>query len=572
MSSASSPSARAQYTAEQLEADFNDLRQSPLKPAIVAVDVPGDRACRDPRTHRGLSGRQRAEADGPHVPAGPSSPRTSSGTSARSPTSNSRRAATTGTKRATTIGQDGAEAAFEKDLRGEPRRETVEVDPTGQPVGAPTRTSTPGRSATTCTSRSTRAVQARAEEALAQGIESARGHAEREHQGQGLRELQGAGRCGRRARRHRRLRSSRWRATRPTTVSQFVGGISQTEWATLERQPRSPARQPGDAGPVRAGFDVQARHAVAMNQYGIRGPRRVDHRQGLGEARQGPATVQERRRRPATGRSTCSGALDRLERRLLLHGRQRVLEGVERRRRERGPRHPERRRERVRLRREHRHRARRSRRADPRPRVEASASRTRTTRPRRRSRRTARGIPADDIFTAVGQGDVAVTPLQLANAYAAFANGGTLWTAAHRAGRAATRTNTVLSDRSQPKAIRADRHRPERARRDDRRVRRRDGATRRAPRTRRSRASRSTRFRSSGKTGTAQVGTGRQGRHVAVRGVLPGRTRRSTSSSPSSKKAGAARRPRRRSCGESSRRSNGLPAAPPVQALDTGQD
>jgi penicillin-binding protein 2 len=35
--------------------------------------------------------------------------------------------------------------------------------------------------------------------------------------------------------------------------------------------------------------------------------------------------------------------------------------------------------------------------------------------------------PFDDIFPAVGQGDLTVTPLQLANAYAAFANNGTLW-------------------------------------------------------------------------------------------------------------------------------------------------
>ena len=35
--------------------------------------------------------------------------------------------------------------------------------------------------------------------------------------------------------------------------------------------------------------------------------------------------------------------------------------------------------------------------------------------------------PGDDILSAVGQGDVVATPLQLANAYAAFANGGTLW-------------------------------------------------------------------------------------------------------------------------------------------------
>ena len=35
--------------------------------------------------------------------------------------------------------------------------------------------------------------------------------------------------------------------------------------------------------------------------------------------------------------------------------------------------------------------------------------------------------PGDDIELAVGQGDLIATPLQLANAYAAFSNGGTLW-------------------------------------------------------------------------------------------------------------------------------------------------
>ena len=36
-------------------------------------------------------------------------------------------------------------------------------------------------------------------------------------------------------------------------------------------------------------------------------------------------------------------------------------------------------------------------------------------------------LPGDNIHSAVGQGDMLVTPLQLANAYATFANGGTLY-------------------------------------------------------------------------------------------------------------------------------------------------
>ncbi|MDQ1467526.1 MAG: penicillin-binding protein 2 [Actinomycetota bacterium] len=36
-------------------------------------------------------------------------------------------------------------------------------------------------------------------------------------------------------------------------------------------------------------------------------------------------------------------------------------------------------------------------------------------------------VPGDEIQLAVGQGDLVATPLQLADAYAAFANGGTLW-------------------------------------------------------------------------------------------------------------------------------------------------
>ena len=51
----------------------------------------------------------------------------------------------------------------------------------------------------------------------------------------------------------------------------------------------------------------------------------------------------------------------------------------------------------------------------------------------------------DSVITAIGQGDVAVTPLQLANAYGAFANGGTVWQP-RVASRILTQAGQVVQD------------------------------------------------------------------------------------------------------------------------------
>jgi penicillin-binding protein 2 len=61
-------------------------------------------------------------------------------------------------------------------------------------------------------------------------------------------------------------------------------------------------------------------------------------------------------------------------------------------------------------------------------------------------------FPHDDIFPAVGQGDLTVTPLQLANAYAAFANNGTLWQP--HVARRITDANRKLVDRVEPTPVR----------------------------------------------------------------------------------------------------------------------
>ena len=60
--------------------------------------------------------------------------------------------------------------------------------------------------------------------------------------------------------------------------------------------------------------------------------------------------------------------------------------------------------------------------------------------------------PADQIQLAIGQGDFQTTPLQLANAYAAFANGGTLWLP--RLVMQATLPDGTVVEQSQPRALR----------------------------------------------------------------------------------------------------------------------
>ena len=111
--------------------------RSPLKPAIVALGVPEPARHRDPRAHRGLSRDAVEKLTVRHYPHGSSSPRTSSATSARSPTTSCDSDATRAIRRATRSARTAPSARTRSDLRGKPRREKVEVDPTGKPVGAP---------------------------------------------------------------------------------------------------------------------------------------------------------------------------------------------------------------------------------------------------------------------------------------------------------------------------------------------------------------------------------------------------------------------------------------------------
>lgn len=71
--------------------------------------------------------------------------------------------------------------------------------------------------------------------------------------------------------------------------------------------------------------------------------------------------------------------------------------------------------------------------------------------PRSGGRRSPYG-PGDQIQLAIGQGDFRTTPLQLANAYAAFANGGTLWVP--RLVTQATLPDGTVVEQSAPHALR----------------------------------------------------------------------------------------------------------------------
>ena len=367
-----------------------------------------------------------------------------------------------------------------------------------------------------------------------------------------LRDLEGAGRRGRRARRRQRRGRRRSRAI-PTYPLELVGRRHQHARTTPSlTSPASdnPLLEPGDAGSVRAGLDVQARDVARDDE--VRHPwrRRLLRRHRVrcpSTARSSTTPERVVRRRSnlqqaltvssdayfytvgndfwnvwktATRRA---GSASRSEARELGFGAATGFELDE----ANGPR--------------------------ARPGVGEGVRRRQLQDEDGAKQQNGTWYPYDDIFPAVGQGDLVVTPLQLANAYAAFANGGTLWQP-HIEERSSTRRAQVVTQRA----------------------RRRRSGTSRSTRRRAPRCSRASRARSpANPQGTAyhgvpglpaRAGPGRgQDRYRA--GDRARATRRcssamfgGTTANPSTSwrsswsRPGSARRPRRRSCGRSSRR------------------
>ena len=167
----------------------------------------------------------------------------------------------------------------------------------------------------------------------------------------------------------------------------------------------------------------------------------------------------------------------------------------------------------------------------------------------RRIQENERWFSGDNLNTAVGQGDVLVTPLQLANGYATFANGGTLYQP-QLVLQVAKSTATPCSGHQAPSRC----ARSSAARLAvDRSSQGLEGVTTSGTAASAFAGFPQDRFQVAGKTGTA-AGE-RQGQHLAVRGVRAGERTDGTSPRRSSTEAGYGRRrlPPRSSAASSSR-------------------
>ncbi|MDZ4825379.1 MAG: penicillin-binding transpeptidase domain-containing protein [Actinomycetota bacterium] len=258
---------------EELAENFDDVQQSPLKPAVVAFDVaepiriailehidsyPGTRVERlTVRQYPGLLANETPLAS--HL----------LGYVGEISGDQLAERVDEGYVGGDTIGRSGVERAYEDDLRGEPRRETLEVDPTGSPVGSPVDVE-PGHVGHDVYLTIDANWQRAAEESLAQGIEAAR-TIQNENVVEGYEELKAP--AGSVVVLDARDGSVAAMASYPTYDPRaFVDGISQIEWDLLGLPDlHNPLLNRASQGEYDPGSTFKLVSSVAMTRYGIRG-------------------------------------------------------------------------------------------------------------------------------------------------------------------------------------------------------------------------------------------------------------------------------------------------------------
>ena len=406
---------------KDLTEQYSSLRQSPLKPAIVALDVSQDNRLailQDPQDYPGVHVMQLTVRN---YPFGDLASQVL-GYVGEVPKEDLARLKKRGYEPGDDIGNAGAEAAFERVLRGKPRRETIEVDPAGRQVGGAGAVDR-GRAGNDVWLTIDANVQRAAETSLSEGILSARRLQDvtvKDLRYDTLKAPAGAAivldaRDG----------SVVAQASYPTyPLSWWVGGISRAHYADLTQNPfiDKPLINRATQGTYAPGSTFKLVTSLAMTKYGIRsvgdyfddqGKVRLDGTDfhNAGDESFGPVNLEQALTVSSDAYFYTVG--DDFWH-VWKHGEKARGMGIQTQARELGfgaatGFELDEAQGRV---------------ADPAWKKAFANANYKTTASKHDH---GTWYPFDDIFPAVGQGDLVATPLQLANAYAAFANNGTLW-------------------------------------------------------------------------------------------------------------------------------------------------
>ena len=404
-----------------LTSQYTSARQSPLEPAVVALDVnQPDRLSimQDPQDYPGVHVKQLTVRE---YPQGDLAAQVL-GYVGEVPDAKLKSLMKRGYEPGEDIGLAGAEAAFERVLRGKPRRETIEVDPRGQQVGGPVRID-PGSVGANVYLTLDAKVQRAAQDSLEQGILGARTlqntniHKTYEllHAPAGSAVVLDANDG-----------SVVAMASYPTySPAVWVGGISPKDYDALTQNPfvDKPLINRATQGVYAPGSTFKLVTSLAMVKNGIQDPNQyVDdngsvriqgttfHNANNGEVL-GPVNLQSALTKSSdvyfydvgynfwrtwkTG-DTRRGLGIQSEARALGFGASTGIELDETNGRVPDP-------------------------------AWKSAFAHANYKSAEAKRENSTWYPYDNLSLAVGQGDLVATPLQLANAYATFDNGGTLW-------------------------------------------------------------------------------------------------------------------------------------------------
>jgi penicillin-binding protein 2 len=406
-----------------LQSQYVSARQSQLKPAVVALDVSQENRLailQDPQDYPGVGVTRLTVRS---YPQGDLAAQLL-GYVGEVPEADMARLVKRGYEPGDSIGQAGVESVFESVLRGRPRRETVLVNPQGRQVGAPVEVS-PGTVGDNVYLTIDSKVQKVAEESLAQGIAAVRGlqdHSVRDHF-ETFKAPAGAAVVL-----DARNGSVVADASFPTyPLNDWVGGISQANYDKLTGPFGGyPLLNRATQGLYAPGSTFKLVTSLAMTQNGVRGVNdywtdegtiRLDRSNfsNAGDPPEvfGPVNLQQAL---TVSSDTYFYKVGDEFWHIWKAGDDKRGLGIQAKARELGFGTP--------------------------TGVELDESSGRVPDPKWKAdfahsyykdkkdqQDNAIWYPYDDIFPAVGQGDLVVTPLQLANAYGAFANDGTLWRA-----------------------------------------------------------------------------------------------------------------------------------------------